>query len=224
MKFQVRIADRLFFSDEEMEKSKKIVETLKEMERELPQIEKGEEVARERYWEASEALRKGNTLSLNTGEMQKLQTALFSAQGELRGPRQDLSRRWQEKCGEYDFLTLPFQNEIVELIEKSLKEVQLAKTARQLSSEKKWVDDRNWGHDRKFHTIEQNFENVEKIIDLLVKFRLEVRTGMKYFSHKQIMDRIREFEDKVNNIDITKFEKQEITRTQWEELREAKLL
>lgn len=224
MKFGVRIANRLFYSDEQAQKNKESVEALKGMEGELPKIEKAEEMARERYWEASEALRKGYTLNLNVGEIQKLQTNLYAAQSNLQGPRQDLSRRWHEKCGEYDALTLPFRNEIVQLIEKSLEEVQTTKTARQLSSEKRLVDDKDWGHDKKFHVIEQNFASVEKIIDLLTKFRLEVRTGMKHFSFEQILARVREFEEEVNGVDVGKFEKEEIGRGRWQELREVRLL
>jgi len=224
MKFQLKIADRLYFSDDESTTSNEIVKALRAMEGELPRIEADEDTARERYWEASEVLRKGYIVGVNVGKIQELQAMLYAAQGKLQGPRQDLSRRWHQKGAEYDAVTLPIRTEIIRLVEKGLEEIQTLKKVRKLSHQKRLVDDKDWGHDQKFHSIEQNFDAIERIINLLVGFRNEARSGMKHFSYEQITDRVRQFEDEVNGIDVNIFEKEEITQSRFTELREAKML
>ena len=225
MKYQLKIADRLYYLPEEQTKGKEIIAALKEMELELPRIEKKEETAREQFWQASEALRKGYILNVNPGKIQQLHANLYAAQDALQGPRRDLSERWQQRNAEYDAVTQPIRADIIRLIEKNLDEIQTLKKVRKLGTQKRLVDDRDWGHDQKFHSIEHNFDSVESIITLLVGFRNEARAGMKQFSHEEIIDRCRKFENiEINEIDVDKFEKEEIGQSRFQELRDAKML
>jgi hypothetical protein len=224
-KFHVRISDRLF--SEDSGRSKEISVQLKKLEKELPAImSKMEEVRDGKYWLAYEAQRKAIILSYSGEKLKELQANLWALESEMKGPLEAHKSLWHELNSEIENLTRPLRAEIVGIIEKYLlQEVSALRSSRTLGTEKRFVDKGERGEgDVLIRTVQDNFRNVEKIVNLLINFKFKIRNEMNRLCCGEIVEAVRKFESEINSIDINATEKKEISEAEWKDLRASGLI
>jgi predicted nuclease with TOPRIM domain len=224
--FKVRISDRLYFREEDQKRSHEIRFELNRLEKELPGIKlKMEELRDGKYWLACEAHRKAIRLSYSPEKLKELQADLWHLENQMNGPLQEHADQCRKLVGENGELTRGVKKEIIEFLDKYLEEVRGSQSARTVDSEKWFVDRGAKGEvNILVRTVEDNFGNIDKIVNLLTQFKSKVRSEMNYFSSGEIIVAVKNFEDEINKIDINVTEKREISESEWRDLKESKLI
>ena len=222
--FKVQISDRLFYQVDS-KRGKEIAAELKKLREELPRLkEKRNELRDGKYWETCEAHRKAVTLGYSTNEIAEIQNALWKLESEMRAPLKKHNDRCQVLNSEIELLNRPLLNEINEYIEKDIAEVRGLRSARILDSQKRFIDLGDRGERlANIRTVKDNFTSVDKVCDLLVAFKSTIR-DMTHHSSSEIIEAVKAFETEVNSIDINATEEREIKESEWNDLKEAKLI
>lgn len=216
----MRIADRLYINQRDLERSKELVKELAKMSAELPKIKIKEDAAKEEYWLIKEALRKAHTLF--SDNIKELEAEERATAYKVQAPRHDFGVRCDKLKEELEVLTLPVCHEIIELLQRELKDTGSVEWVRRLGAEKRLVDK---GGDVetefKVTSLETNSEAIAKARDMLMEFIGRCRSNLRDNSIDQIVKETQTFEDKYNKIDFAKGEKIEVSQSAIRDLRET---
>lgn len=225
----MRIVDRIFVDKVNAERSKKIMGELEKLSASLPSIRSAEDALKEKYFnEIYEPLRKAKVLQLlgssRSNEVNELHQKERLAIYAIQQPMKEFSAKESKLQTELETLIAPIIVDAIVLLERELKDVTASKKARFLDSRGAWVD-KGGDVERvvKVRKVEHNLNVVGEVTELIQSFISKLR-GMKAVSIDQIIKEIHTVEDKVNLYDLSKTVNEEVSQTQWEQLREMKLL
>ena len=223
-KFTIRISDRLFFtgdaghSKELVKKRKNRLEGRPGIILEMRKIRDG------KYWEACEAFRKGKTLGYSGEELKELQANIWRFENEMKGPLAAHDAVCSQLAEENEKIIAPLRNEIVEIVGKYIDELPGLRSAKTINEQTKFVDRGRKGEgDVLVRTVKDNFDAIGQIKTLLLGFKSQVRS-MFNLSVEEIFATVKDFEEKINEIDPNATVTKEISHQEWVDLKEARLI
>lgn len=216
----MRIVDRLFLKDDEIERSKKIVSELKKMSSELPKIVADAEAAKEELWTHLEEARKYGIIGCSADRMKEIQSAIWNTEDKIKAPRKAYAERVSKLSEELSKLTAPVISDVNDLLKRELKETRASRKARYEDPIRGWVDTQHGGDFQiKGRIIRHNFTAVNKAYKLISDFSIPGDISIDL-----IVKEIQKLETAVNKIDIGKVEDEEFSEDRYNDLKEAGLL
>ena len=222
----MKISNRIYINQKDLERSKEIVKELSRLAGELPKVKAQENELKEKYYnEIYEPLRKARVLDIlgssRTDDVKRLEQAERLSIYEIGRPKEEFDIRCEMLEKELHTLTTPVCSEAIELLQRELKDVYAIERGRFLGVENRFVDKQESEAVEKVMKVETNFEAVAKARDSIMELIGHCRGGLLNEPLDNIIKEIEKFEDRFNKIDFAVNKPVEISPTIFKDLREA---